>query len=81
MRQPNYEHRHFIGGVMSEKNKQTEPDKSTRILKHNRKVDGEKHSHLHNDKSHIHLEHNKRDHNYSYMKHLDEYVDKAENET
>jgi len=61
------------------KRKEVEIDKDTRILKHNRKSEGKKHSEDH-AKGHAVLKPNKRDHNYNYLNHLDEIIEELDDE-
>lgn len=58
---------------MTNKNKQPEPDKAERIKKHMRREDGKHHKSGQVSRTHANLKPNERDHNYNYLKHLDDY--------
>lgn len=60
---------------MAHKNKQPEPDKTERIQKHKRREEGKRHKPVPKQgaKGHAVLKPNERDHNYNYLKHLEDY--------
>lgn len=66
---------------MAHKNKEPEPDKTERIQKHKRREDGKKHNLKQTVKGHASLKPNERDHNYNYLKHLEDYEEDWEDET